>query len=889
KASPRVKLFRIGKSEEGRDMVALAIADEATIKQLDKYKQITARLTDPRKLPEAEAKQLIAAGKPIYYATGSIHTPETGSPEMLTELAFRLAVEESAFVQTIRNNSIVVLTPSTEVDGREKAVDNFNFSLKNPTKPAPGLVYWGQYVQHDNNRDGIGVGLNLTKNILSSFLDWHPTVFHDLHESVTLLYVSTGTGPYNTVVDPIQVNEWWLLAQNEMLEMVKRNVPGVWTYNYYDGWVPNYMFWIGVTHNSIGRFYETQSFRGQNYPIGGSQSREWYRPNPTPGDVMWGPRANVNMQQSAILISMNNVAKNRETFLENYYLKNKHTIERGQTKAPYAYVIPAAQRRRVEAAELMNLIRREGAEVHTANAAFTAGSVAVAAGDYVVRLDQPYGAIVETLLGLQFYAPENPRPYDDTGWAIPLVRNVKVTPIADKAILQQPMTLAAADISVPGSIMGTGPVVIVDHTTDNTLVTFRFQHAGVKMSAAEQAFEAGGHKFGPGAFVIANADRAALEPSIRAFGLSAWAVAAAPSVPMHDLDVPKIGYIHTWSSTQDEGWVRMAFDKFKVPYTYFADNLVRQGNLKQKYDVIVFPHAGGTGAGLVYGGVQGNEPRPYKKTDETPHLGIQDSTDDMRGGLGYDGLQELMKFVQEGGVLITEGGTSTIFPEFNLTQGINIEQGEGLNARGSVLKTVLGDRRSPVLYGYDQNALAVYFNQGPILSVGGGGGGGGGRGGRGGGGATANFGNMQPNATPPKLTTLEGGAAQLTGEAAADPAGRGGRGGRGAGGGGGGAGFGGRGGGGANASAPRVLLSFPTDPNDLLLSGLLVGGEAIAGRAVAIDAPVGKGHVVMFANRPYWRWQTQGNFFLGFNTILNWNDLDAGRTAPVTTTTQQRQ
>src|SRR5437762_6621768 len=98
---------------------------------------------------------------------------------------------------------------------------------------------------------------------------------------------------------------------------------------------------------------------------------------------MWGPRANVNMQESAILISMNNVAKNRETFLENYYLKNKHTIERGQTWAPYLYVVPAAQTRKVEAAELMNPIRREGAEVHTANAAFTAGNVAVATGDYI--------------------------------------------------------------------------------------------------------------------------------------------------------------------------------------------------------------------------------------------------------------------------------------------------------------------------------------------------------------------------------------------------------------------------------------------------------------------------------------------------------------------------
>jgi hypothetical protein len=77
-----------------------------------------------------------------------------------------------------------------------------------------------------------------------------------------------------------------------------------------------------------------------------------------------------------------------------------------------------------------------------------------------------------------------------------------------------------------------------------------------------------------------------------------------------------------------------------------------------------------------------------------------------------------------------------------------------------------------------------------------------------------------------------------------------------------------------------VLLSFPTNPNDLLLSGMLIGGDALAGRAVLVDAPIGKGHVVMFANRPFWRWQTQGNFFLGFNTILNWNDLDAGRTTP---------
>jgi len=161
KASDRVTMFKIGVSDEGRDMFAIAVADEATIKQIDKYRQITAQLTDPRKLTDAQAKQLIATGKPIYFATGAIHSPEVGSPEMLMELAFRLAVEETPFIQTIRNNSIVVINPASEVDGREKQVDNFMATKAG--KPSPSMVYWGKYVQHDNNRDGIGVGLRLTQ------------------------------------------------------------------------------------------------------------------------------------------------------------------------------------------------------------------------------------------------------------------------------------------------------------------------------------------------------------------------------------------------------------------------------------------------------------------------------------------------------------------------------------------------------------------------------------------------------------------------------------------------------------------------------------------------------------------------------------------------------
>ncbi len=876
KASPRVTLWTIGKSDEGRDMVALAIADEATIRSLEKYKQITAQLTDPRKISDAQAKQLIAAGKPIYYATGSIHSPETGSPEMLMELTYRLAVEETPFIQAIRNNIIVMITPATEVDGRDKQVDNFWYQKKTGKTPPP-LMYWGNYVAHDNNRDAMGASLNLTRNMLATFLTWHPTVWHDLHESVSYLYTSTGTGPYNASLDPIQVDEWWLLSKFETSEMAKRGVPGVWTYGFYDGWVPNYLFFIANMHNSIGRFYETQSYRGENYDLNlpaTTTSREWFRPNPPLPSIKWGPRNNINIQQSALLLAMSYVARNRELFLENYYMKNKRAVEKGKTSTPYAWVIPAAQRRQVEAGELVNLLRLQGVEVHVATAAYAGGGVTVKPGDFIVRMDQPYRTLVDMLLDVQNYPAANPRPYDDTGWSFPLLRNVKAVRATDKSVLDQPMMLIVQDIKVPGEIVGSGDTLIVEHNTDNTLVTFRFVNRGVKMLAAEEEFEAAGRTFPAGSFIVPNADRETLQASLKELGLVGYAVQGVPSVKTHDLDLPRIGYVHSWARTQDEGWVRLAFDRFKVPYSYFADQKLREGNLRAKYDVIVLPHIGGDAQAQVNGLPMIGDPIPYKKSELTPNLGVQDSSDDIRGGMGMEGLANLAEFVQQGGTLIVEGSTSTIFPEYGLTAGITIENPQSLYVRGSVLKATFADRKSPIAYGYDSNALAVYFNQAPVIRVGGGGFGGG----FGGGGPQIpGVGqNITPNAVMQPLATLEDRpaeegrrpqrpmvdeAAELRQMARA---------------------FGFT----IDERVPRVVLRFPTDPSDMLLSGVLVGGQALAGRAVVLDAPVGEGHVVMFANRPFWRWETQGSYFLGFNAILNWNDLNAGRPAEHRPTTE---
>jgi hypothetical protein len=897
KASDRISMWRIGKTEEGRDMVLLAVADEATIKQIDKYKGMVASLTDPRKTTEEQAQQLIRTAKPIYWVTSGMHSTENGGPEMLIELPYRLAVEETPFVQAIRNNVITLITPVIEVDGRERQVDTYYFNKKRPQGEARlPLMYWGKYVAHDNNRDGMGQFLALTRNTTKTFLDWKPTILHDLHEQQTYLYASTGTGPYNEQIDPITIDEWWLLAKTEVMEMTKRGVPGVWTYGFYDGWVPNYMFFIAHSHNAIGRFYEVASYgpevRELTAPANIS-SREWFRPNPPLPSIKWGPRNNTNIQQSALLIALNHVAKNRETYLENYWVKNKRAVEKGTHGPTYGWVIPAGQRRKQDAADAVNELRRQGLEVHRASSAFKAGTVSVEAGDYVIRGNQPYRTLADMYFSIQNYAPANPRPYDDTGWTFQYMRNVVIKPVSDKAILDGAATLLTADAKAPGGIEGTGSVVLIDHNTDNVLMKFRFAHAGVKMQAAEDDFEAGGRKFRAGAFVIANADRAKLEPSMKELGISGLAVATAPTVAMHDLDVPRIGYVHSWSNTQNEGWVRAALDTYGVPYTYFGDIKLREGNLRQKYDVIVFPHVGGTAQSQVNGLARtGTTPLPYKKTADTPNLGAVDEADDIRGGMGWEGLMELVKFVREGGTLITEGATSTIFPEYNITSGISIESPEGLFVRGSVMRGVVSDRRSPIAYGYDAQ-LPVYFSQDPVLNVAGGGFGGFGGGGGGGRGGD-NLPGVGMNTTPmstasqQRLSTWD---PENPVSSAMPPAGRGGRGqGGDEGGGRGGRGGGGRGGFGAADSSeprPRVVVSFPANADEMLLSGVLVGGQSLANRAQVVDAPVGQGHVVMFAIRPFWRWQTQGTFFLGFNTILHWNDLNAGRTVPRATTPAQ--
>ena len=124
--------------------------------------------------------------------------------------------------------------------------------------------------------------------------------------------------------------------------MTAYGVPGVYTFDFYDGWGANYMMWVAHMRNSIGRFYETQGAGDASTRIIRSNvQRQWHRPSTPLREVVWGMRNNVNLQQSAVLIAMHEVATNREEFLHNFYTKSARSVAKAHNEGPAAYVLPA--------------------------------------------------------------------------------------------------------------------------------------------------------------------------------------------------------------------------------------------------------------------------------------------------------------------------------------------------------------------------------------------------------------------------------------------------------------------------------------------------------------------------------------------------------------------
>ncbi len=913
KASPRVRVYSIGTTEEGREMIAVAVASEAVWAHLDQNKANLAKLADPRTIGmnDAEADRLANTTTPVYYITGTIHSTEAGAPTALMELAYRLAVDESPYIRNIRDHLITLITPIVEVDGRDRMVDLYHWHVAHPGQTVPPLIYWGHYVAHDNNRDAMALTLDLSQHVLDTYLGWNAQVLHDLHESEPFLYDNTiGDGPYNAWLDPLLTNEWQMIGWNNVQEMTRFGMPGVYAHGDFDTWSPGYLMFMAATHNGISRLYETFGNGGtaetEERTISPDETaRTWYRQNPPLAHVQWSMRDNNNYEETGLLVSLSYFANNRQLFLRNFYQKAARSIGKAHTEGPAAYVFPADDPHPGAQAALLRVLQKQHVEISRATAPFSvmlprkpasggragrggrggAGTDSAVrtepvmqsrefpAGSYIVRMDQPYSRIADAVLDYQYWSPNDPQkhPYDDTGWTFPEGFGTQGIRVTDVKVLDAPMMRVTDSVVAPGGVHGTGSVFAINNDGSAALATLRYRFPTADFAAAETPFETDGVKFDRGSFIIRNLTPAALDSATRALGLVAYALAGAPSVATHPLRAARVAIMHTWGNTQTEGWWREAFDYAHVPYDYISvQDVARDDNLNAKYDVIIFGPGGGSVQSVVDGLPMWRNPMPWMHTDSTPNIGTWAQTPDIRPGLGYDGVENLRRFVDSGGVFIGANSSADFAIGIGLTNGVGSNQARS-KVVGSLLRTRLVDEASPIAYGIGDN-LAVFSDDGESFTVGisaGGRRGFGGGGGAGGGGRPTGRGTADDpdvvQGRPALDSSFDAPAHEsvspwqlpdVTDEQMRNP---------------------------LNLippdQRPRVILRY-TDQRDLLVSGLLDGGADIAQRPVVVDSPMHKGHVVLFANNPMYRGETIGSYALVFNTLLNFDHLDAGRSLP---------
>ena len=933
KALPgRVKVYTIGQTEEGRDMLAVAVASDALIAKLDANKADLAKLADPRtiKLDDAVADEIAKRAAPIYYITGSIHSTEAGAPSALMELAYRVAVDDAPYVRNIRENVIALITPIVEVDGRDRIVDLYEYKKKHPTDQVNGALYWGKYVAHDNNRDAMGVTLKLTENVLNTFVDWKATVLHDLHESGSFLYDNTiGDGPYNAWLDPILTNEWQMVGWNNVNEMTRMGMPGVFAFGSFDTWSPGYLMFIAATHNGISRLYETFGNGGsadtQDRTLSANEtSRTWYRQNPPLSRVKWSLRNNNNYEQTGLLVSLNYIANNRIYFLRNFYEKSKRSIAKAKTEGPAAYVFSANDPRLGAQSELMRVLQKQRVEISRATAPFSvqvraavqaaaapaggggrgAGGAGAAggggggrgagggggrggggtptptmetkefpAGSYIVRMDQPYSRIADALLDYQYWAPNDPQknPYDDTGWTFPEAFGVQAVRVTDAKVLDVAMEPIKGSATAVSGATGTSSTFAINYSADNGFITLRYALKDADIQVAEEGFEAAGTKFARGTFLIKGVAQADLDKATKEAGLKAIAI-DAPSVKTHPARAARVALLHSWQSTQTEGWWRIALDQSKVPFDYIDPAFIgKTTDLRAKYDVILV--GPGVGQQAIDGAPMWGNPMPWKNSPETPSITKLAETDDTRVGMQLEGLLNLRNFVNGGGVLLSATSSASTFITGGIIKGVtSVNAAATSRVVGTLLRTQVADESSPIMYGIPTN-LAVYSDRGASWGVGGGGGGRGGGGAAAGGGGAGRQGGAGPTratgrGTPTDPDVVQGRPADLGAAAAAAPADPN-------------AAGGGRGGNNAVPTPiefqPRTVLRFTPNVNDLLVSGLLDGGTDIVNQAVVVDVPSQKGHYIVFANNPMYRGETVGSYGMVWNAILNFDNLGAGR------------
>jgi len=734
KESPKIKLFTIGESVQKRPILMAAISTPENLARLDRWKEITHKLRDPRTLAADEARKLAREGKVILLITCSLHATEVAASQMSMELAYDLVAGKTFYnAGKILDDVIVLLVPSHNPDGNQMVVDWYKKYVGTKYEGGPMPWLYHVYAGHDDNRDWFMFNLPETRAVTNVlYRDWLPQVHIDEHQQGTngaRLFIPPFMDPPLPNIQPMVWRGVNLMGTVMAYDLQNHGLSGVVNGRSYTAW------WIGACddtawlHNVIGILSEAASVRvaspvsieANEIPTSFYEKRMDFI-DPWPGG-WWRLRDIVDYELILSKSLVKAAALNKEDLLFNFYRMYKNSIGNVDRGQPYAFVIPSRQRDYPTMLKMLDVLMTGGVEIHQAKADFTAGGRLYGAGSFVVKMAQPYKTYAWALLERQKYPdlrqyPGGPPvpPYDNAAWTLPLQMGVLCDQIDEpfEAGLEKLGRVPYPKVPEQGknAYFMLDPRVNASYAMAIALLKEQAEVWRTKAKATVKGID-----IQAGAFIVRNSAQVkkALPALAEKYGLAVLDVDDIGGIEKAPVKYPRVGLFQSWRGNMDEGWTRYVFDDMGIPYKTLHNADIKgtkekKADLGADFDVIIFadessnaikgtrPGAGPGGTG----GPGGDMPMARIFQQELPP--------EYEGGIGQEGVDALKAFVEKGGILVALNRASefaiTEFgaPARNALQGVDQAK---FFCPTSIVR-LLVDNETPIGYGMPKEAGALF-------------------------------------------------------------------------------------------------------------------------------------------------------------------------------------
>jgi hypothetical protein len=825
KESNKIKVVDAGPSTMGNPFLFLFISSPANLARLDQLRQINAKLSDPRGITQAEAKQLVKDGKAVVIQSMSLHATEIGGSQMAPELVYDLLSRTDEEAQRILDNVVTIIVPSFNPDGQIMVTDWYRKTLGTEYEGVNYPSLYHKYTGHDNNRDAFMTNM-VESQYMAKYLfrEWIPQAYVDHHHMGSYgarIYVPPYAEPVRPSADPLVWRELSWYGAHIAYKEEEAGKSGIINDAIYSGWGHMGFHWITPFHNIAGMLTESASARlatplfvhpdqlqgnTRNLPEYGEQTNF---PDPWPGG-WWHLRDIVERQKIAAWSILDLAARNRETVLWNAYLKAKRQTERGAAGTPKAFIVPAEQHDPLTAIKMVNKLLIQGVEVQQSAKGFTHDGAVYGPGTFVISMAQPKMGVVRWMLGRTFY-PDNTwthdkdgnpiRPYDMSADVMAEFMGVRVV-ATDKAVgaveavraVGGGLLTVAAPITPVGKISkGPNGYLIDGRLNDAFKAVNLLFDKGVSVRRVDQSADGSAH---PGDFIVPAGSDALVADVAKQTGVDFAGFRGDGSRGSHEVRRLRLGmYQRYYGGNMDEGWTRWLLEQWDFPYQTLFDADIKAGSLETKYDVIILPAdnlammTGERGAGSGQGG-GGFAPQ----ADQFPP--------EYRSGFGAEGVAALKAFVEKGGTLLTFGEAGQLpierfgLPLRNVVAGLSPKE---FWCPGSTLRVTF-DNTNPLAYGMPETGLATFLAGSQVYQI-------------------------LPTDRNERVETM------------------------------------------------ATYLD-----RDILQSGWLLGEQVVASKAAMVSVQMGQGKVVLIGFRAQHRAQTHGTFKLVFNPLVSGPAVGAAAT-----------